>query len=168
MQVKEDKLKKILSLSLVMFVIWLLMTGFDVQELVVGVIVSLTLAIILGKYVNFSFGLSIVPKLLLFIVLYIPTLIIELIKANLDVAKRVLDPKLPIKPGIVKVPTAIKNDTGKLILANSITLTPGTISIDADDENVYIHWIEVSGDSPEAYQNKISSKFENILRRIFK
>jgi multicomponent Na+:H+ antiporter subunit E len=150
-----------------MFIIWILMAGFDVQELIVGAAVSIILSVILANYVQFSFGFTIIPKLLLFIVLYIPILIIELIKANLDVAKRVLNPKLPIRPGIVKVPTEIKSDIGKLVLANSITLTPGTISIDADSENVYIHWIDVKGDGSEEHQKHISSKFENVLRRVF-
>lgn len=143
------------------------MAGFDVQELIVGGVVSIILSYILSSYVNFSFDLKVIPKLILFVVLYIPILIIELIKANIDVAKRVLDPKLPINPGIVKVPTKVKGDIGKLVLANSITLTPGTISIDADDENVYIHWIDVKGSSPEEYQKDISSSFEKVLRRIF-
>lgn len=156
-------MKKILSLFLVMLTIWLVLTAFNIQELIVGIIVSLTLSIIIGQHLNYKFGLSIIPRLILFIILYIPALIIELIKANIDVAKRVLNPNLPIKPGIVKIPTEIKNDLGKLILANSITLTPGTISLDADEENVYIHWIDTSGDP-----KSVSSRFEKILRRLFK
>lgn len=156
-------MKKILSLFLVMLSIWLVLTGFNIQELIVGIIVSITLSVIIGQYLNYQFGLSIIPKLLLFILLYIPALIIELIKANIDVAKRVLNPNLPITPGIIKVHTEIKNDLGKLILANSITLTPGTISLDVDEENVYIHWLDTQGDV-----NSISSKFEKILRRLFK
>lgn len=143
------------------------MAGFDVQELMMGAVVSIILSYLLSSYVNFSFDLKVIPKLFLFVLLYIPILIIELIKANIDVAKRVLNPKLPINPGIVKVPTSIKGDVGKLVLANSITLTPGTISIDADEDNVYVHWIDVKGSTPEAYQNSISSSFEKVLRRIF-
>lgn len=164
---RKVSLKKFISLFVVMFIIWILMAGFDVQELMVGAIVSGILSYILSSYVNFSFSLNIVPKLILFVLIYIPTLIIELIKANLDVAKRVIDPKLPINPGIVKVPTKVKGDVGKLTLANSITLTPGTISIDVDEENVYVHWIDVQGKTAEEYQNNISSSFEKILGRIF-
>lgn len=160
-------MKKVISLFLVMFIIWILMTGLDVQELIVGGAVSIILAVILANYINFSFGLSIVPKVVLFIILYLPLMLFELIKANLDVAKRVLNPKLPINPGIVKVPTDIKSDTGKLLLCNSVTLTPGTISIDADEENVYIHWIDVKGTTKEEYQQEISLGFEKVLRRIF-
>ena len=98
---------------------------------------------------------------------YIPVLIVALIKANLDVAKRVLNPALPLNPGFVKIPTELNSDLGKLTLANSITLTPGTLSIDADDHSIYIHWIDVQGDSAEAYQANVSSGFEKTLRRVF-
>lgn len=150
-----------------MFIIWVLMAGFNVQEVIVGAAVSIILSVILSNYVQLSFKLNVVIKLLMFIFMYIPILIIELIKANLDVAKRVLNPNLPINPGIVKVPTKVKSDLGKLTLANSITLTPGTISIDADEENVYIHWIDVKGETAEEHQKHISSSFEGVLGRIF-
>jgi len=163
---REVNLKKFISLGLVIFALWILMAGIDPQELVLGGLVAVILSYILANYLNVQFSVMIVPKLILFIFLYIPVLIIELIKANIDVAKRVLNPKLPINPGIVKVPTSIKSDTGKLILANSITLTPGTISIDADDDSVYVHWIDVKG-KPEDYQDQVSSSFEKILRRLF-
>lgn len=160
-------LKKFISLFLILFAIWVCVSGLDIQELMLGAVVAAILSYILSSYLDFTFRLNVVPKLVIFLLLYIPNLILELIKANLDVAKRVLDPKLPINPGIVKVPTQIKSEFGKLVLANSITLTPGTISMDADEENVYIHWIDVQGQSPQEYQNKVSSSFEKILRRIF-
>lgn len=160
-------MKKFISLFLILFVIWISVSGLHIQELMLGAVVAAILSYILSSYLNFSISLKIIPKLIMFLLLYIPNLIIELIKANLDVAKRVLDPKLPINPGIVKIPTQVKGDLGKLVLANSITLTPGTISIDADDENVYIHWIDVKGANSGEYQKNVSSSFEKLLRRIF-
>ena len=70
---------------------------------------------------------------------------------------------MPIAPGFVKVPVKIKSDAGKLLLANSITLTPGTISVDADETNIYVHWIDVKED-----RKKVSAAFEKILGRLFK
>lgn len=160
-------MKKVISLSLVMFVIWLLLAGVHVQEMIVGAAVSIILSIIISNYIQLSLNLKSLVKLLMFVFMYIPIMVVELIKANVDVAKRVLNPKLPINPGIVKVPTKVKGDLGKLTLANSITLTPGTISLDADEENVYIHWIDVKGKTPEEYQKNISSSFETVLGRIF-
>ena len=74
---------------------------------------------------------------------------------------------MPIKPGIVKVKTTLKTDIGKTFLANSITMTPGTITIDIIDDEFYIHWIYVSSKDPQVYTNKILGRFEKYIKRIF-
>jgi len=81
---------------------------------------------------------------------------------------RVLNPKLPIRPGIVKVKTSLRSPMARMILANSITLTPGTFIVDIKEEYLYVHWIEVRGDgnADEATQ-MIASGFENILKKIY-
>jgi multicomponent Na+:H+ antiporter subunit E len=80
----------------------------------------------------------------------------------------VLHPQLPIKPGIVKVKTNLKSPIARVALANSITLTPGTLSIDiTDDGYFYIHWIYVFSDDIEVATQKIVSQFERILIKIF-
>jgi len=88
--------------------------------------------------------------------------------SNLDVARRVLTPKIPLNPGFVKIPVDLKGDVGKLTLANSVTLTPGTLSIDADDENLYIHWIDIKGENEKDYKKYVTGTFEKILGRIYK
>jgi multicomponent Na+:H+ antiporter subunit E len=79
---------------------------------------------------------------------------------------------LPIKPGNVKIKTSLNKDTARTILANSITLTPGTMSVDInpDKNEYYIHWIDVASSNPrDVNENtkKISSVFEKILKEIF-
>jgi multicomponent Na+:H+ antiporter subunit E len=93
----------------------------------------------------------------------------ECIKANIDVAYRVVHPDLPIKPGIVKIKTNLKSDVALTFLANSITLTPGTMCVDIDKEKgiLYIHWIYVRDDRLEEATSLIAGKFEKILKRIF-
>jgi multicomponent Na+:H+ antiporter subunit E len=100
---------------------------------------------------------------------YIPLFIWECIKANIDVAYRVAHPDLPINPGIVKVKTTLKSDTGLTFLANSITLTPGTMSVDIDPEFgfLYIHWINVKDKDIQKATEIIVKPFEDVLRRIF-
>lgn len=154
-------MKKFISLSLIMYVIWLAMAGIQVEEMVLGAVVCLILAYILGSYVNISFSISGLPRIIIFISIYIPVLMFELVKANLDVARRVLNPKLPIRPGVIKVKTAIQSDFGKLVLANSITLTPGTISLDADQEGIYVHCIDVEN------SDLVASNFEKVLGRVY-
>lgn len=98
---------------------------------------------------------------------YIPIFLWECIKANLDVAYRVLHPKMPIKPGIVKVKTTLKTNIAKTFLANSITMTPGTLSVDIVGNSLYIHWIYVRDKDTEKATRIIVDKFEKHLKRIF-
>jgi multicomponent Na+:H+ antiporter subunit E len=109
------------------------------------------------------------PGRYLYMLYYIPMFIWECIKANIDVVYRVSCPEMPIRPGIVKVRTKLKSDTGLTFLANSITLTPGTMSVDIDPENgfLYIHWIYVRDKETEAATKHIVEVFEHILIKIF-
>jgi multicomponent Na+:H+ antiporter subunit E len=84
------------------------------------------------------------------------------------VAYRVLHPKLPIEPGIVKVKTSLSTLTGRVALANSITLTPGTLTVDlTDDGYLYVHWINVRAVDVEEATRKIVKRFEPILKEVF-
>jgi multicomponent Na+:H+ antiporter subunit E len=91
----------------------------------------------------------------------------ECIKANFDVAYRVLHPKLPVKPGIVRAKTHLTTDIAKIFLANSITMTPGTITVDIREDYFFIHWIYVHSKDPEVYTHRILGRFEKYLKRIF-
>ncbi|SHE77041.1 Membrane bound protein complex subunit mbxA [Marinitoga hydrogenitolerans DSM 16785] len=161
-------MKKYISTFLTLWAIWIALTGFSIQEILTGLLVSLVLSGIISKVVDYSFDFTLIPKVFMFVFVYIPVFIIEMIKANIDVAVRILTPSLPLNPGFVKVPTKLKGNVGKLTLANSITLTPGTLSIDADKDSIYIHWIDVKGETPEEYQKFVSGKFEKILGGIYK
>ncbi|MBN2258921.1 MAG: Na+/H+ antiporter subunit E [Clostridiales bacterium] len=161
-------MNKFITTFLVIFIPWILLTGLNIMEIALGGIVSIIISVIISKQLDYGMNVYSIPKVFKFLFIYIPVFIVELIKANLDVAIRVLNPKLPINPGFVKIPTNIKSDYGRLTLANSITLTPGTLSIDVDDQFVYIHWIDVKGNSPEEYQANVSSSFEKLLGGIFK
>ncbi len=70
---------------------------------------------------------------------YVPWLILEVIKSNIDVAKRIWQPTMPISPTIVTVKASQKTALGLVIHANSITLTPGTLSIDVEPGLIEVH-----------------------------
>ena len=70
---------------------------------------------------------------------YAPWLAKEIVKANLDVARRILQPQLPISPRIIDVPTSQKSELGQAIYANSITLTPGTVSVVVEGDQILVH-----------------------------
>lgn len=161
-------MKKFISTFFVLFAIWLILTSFTVSEMIVGLLVSIVLASIISRMVSYEFNFSVFYKLFLFIFLYVPVFIYKMVLANIDVAKRVLSPKIPLNPGFVKIPINLKGEVGKLTLANSVTLTPGTLSIDADEDNLYIHWIDIKGVNEKDYKEKVTGNFEKILGRIFK
>jgi multicomponent Na+:H+ antiporter subunit E len=70
---------------------------------------------------------------------YIPWLAWEIVKANIDVARRILDPRLPIGPRMIRVPASQTTEIGRVVYANSITLTPGTVSVGVNDDNIEVH-----------------------------
>ena len=90
-----------------------------------------------------------------------------LIKANFDVARRVVNPKLPINQGIVSFESKLHNDFAKMVLANSITLTPGTLTVDVIGNKFYIHWIDVTTENKEEIYNEIAAPFEKVLLKIY-
>jgi multicomponent Na+:H+ antiporter subunit E len=151
-----------------LLLIWLALTSsFNRQELAAGAAISLALAGLLFRWYR---GLELpppTPARIAWFGLYLGVLACEIVKANFDVAYRVLHPKLPIKPGIVVIKTGLKQDLAKMILANSITLTPGTFTLDIVRDNLLIHWINVRTDEADEATRIIGDKFEKYLRRIF-
>jgi len=163
-------MKSKLVLFIVGFIVWSLLTWpLDFQHLIVGLAVAAFVAFITGDLFSRTphhFGH--ITRYIWFCY-YVPIFLWECLKANIDVALRVLNPKLPINPGIVKVKTTLKSDTGLTFLANSITLTPGTLCVDIDAEKgiLYIHWIDVKTQDTDKATELIVSPFEKILKRIF-
>jgi multicomponent Na+:H+ antiporter subunit E len=75
---------------------------------------------------------------------------------------------MPIHPGIVKIKTSLKSDSAITALANSITLTPGTLTVDVtDDGYLYVHWINVKATDTDEASKLIAQKFEYFIERIF-
>jgi len=153
--------------AIIMSILWVIFTGkLDSEELIAGVVISLVLALFTYRYFTEKGLLNLTPKKIFCGIIYFPYLFWEMIKANFDVAYRVIHPKLPIKPGIVKVKTNMKSDLGKLLVANSITLTPGTFTLDIKDDTLYIHWINVQTTDTEEASKAISGRFERCLKRF--
>ncbi len=157
----------VFSVFIVSFFTWLLLTwSVEWQEVIIGLVVSFAISLIFTKYYRIKFNGKFIPGLFKFLFVYIPVFVWEMIKANLDVASRVLVPGRNVKPGFVKVKTALKGDVAKLTLANSITLTPGTITFDVVDNELYVHWIDVVGTDEES-KKSFYGKFEKILKGVY-
>lgn len=163
------KFKNRLVLFLILMLFWILWNNtWDLTIWLYGLIPALIIVVLFGKAASIFEGVRFTPKGFVYSVYYIMYFIVALVKSNIDVMLRVLNPKLPIRPGIVKVKTSLRSPMARMILANSITLTPGTFIVDIKEEYLYVHWIEVRGDgnADEATQ-MIASGFENILKKIY-
>jgi multicomponent Na+:H+ antiporter subunit E len=157
-----------LALFLLTFVFWLLLTfDLSVPNLIAGGAAALVTSLLFTKYFFHKVVKFIQPVRYFWLLVYLVIFTWECIKANFDVAYRVLHPAMPIKPGIVKVHLELKSDFARTMLANSITMTPGTISVDIIDDVLFVHWIYVRSEDPEVYSRKIAGKFEKYIKKIF-
>lgn len=162
------KIRNFLYLFIFLIFIWVISTNtFKTVELVIGILVSLILALILSKNYQ-KLGLPPIGlKRIIYFIMFIFVLFKEIVKANFDVAYRVLHPKMPIKPGIVIIKTELKQDIAKMLLANSITLTPGTFTLDLKGDELLIHWIYVKTVEKEESTREIGARFEKYLKVVF-
>jgi len=135
-------------------------------ELIFAVIISLIVAFISSQvlFQKKHYHLLNPLKWVIFLFYLIGPFFYAMARANIDVAYRVITGK--IKPGIVKITPNLKNDSAITLLANSITLTPGTLSVDIDEKNndLYIHWINVTNTKPSI--EDICGTFPKWARRI--
>ena len=129
----------IISLTLILYALWLLLSGhYTILLLVVGALSVLTVIFISKK-------MGIVDKeghpirFLFRGITYWPWLVLQIIKSNIDIALRILNPSLSIQPKFYKIVPTQETDLGKTIFANSITLTPGTITIEIQDADILVH-----------------------------
>lgn len=159
---------KYVATFLVLFATYILLAGFVVEEVIIGSLVSMILTLIITKYVDYKIDYKLPYRILVFAFVYLPVFVWQLILSNLDIAFRVLSIKIPLNPGFVKVETELDGDFSKLLLANSITLTPGTLTVEVDEKDLYIHTVDVKGKSKEENKQHISALFERIIGVIFK
>ncbi len=148
-------------------VFWLLLTfRVTLPNVIVGSAASLICTLIFAKYFFENTGKLINPRRWYWFLIYLAIFIWSCIKANFDVAYRVLHPRMPIKPGIVKVRTSLKSDFARMLLANSITMTPGTLTVDIVGDDYYIHWIYIRSEDPETYTRIITGVFEKYIKNF--
>lgn len=145
---KLDK-KSFLVVFSVLFIFWLLLsTIFDMPHVILGIICSAFLAYFYGDLLA-SRGARVLlgAKVLIKFIAYGFWLVVQIFLANIDVARRVLDPKLPISPRIIKYESKLSGDIARTAMANSITLTPGTLTVDVLNGDYYVHCLaEVHAD----------------------
>lgn len=150
------------------FLLWLLLTGsLDLQEVIAGLLVAVLVTLMSLSHLHLLDGIRLRPGLPWYVFRFILVFFRALIQANIDMARRVLSPSLPVCPGVVEVRTQLESPLGRLLLANAITLTPGTLSVDVHADTLIVHWVDISpGSDIDHATRAIVTRFERHLKEL--
>ncbi|TGC07909.1 Na+/H+ antiporter subunit E [Methanolobus halotolerans] len=163
-------MKRYIPYAVILGLVWCFVHGtINLNNFVLGFIFAPFIMIPFKPLYNFEHDFSVkrgikkIPPL----ARYSFVLITEIIKANIVLAKIVLKPKMDIKPGIIAVPIRTKTELGTTVIANTITLTPGTLTIDISDDRsfLYVHTIDAS--DPDAVARSIRDGLEKYVLEAF-
>lgn len=157
MKNKETKIR-FAVIFLLMLGLWILLAGFAAEELIAGCMASLIVASM--SYRLFAWDRT-YPRRLMWLLAYIPYYVYAEIMAHAEVITLIFTGK--ISPGIVEIDNPHSSEFGTTALASSITMTPGTLTLETEPGKLYIHWLKVKKD-----RGSITSGFELFLRRVWK
>ena len=164
----QTGLRGLVLLFATLFLFWLLLNGSLAADiLLVGALASFIIAFLFRDGLSPLTEFRATPRAFGAALLFLFYFFKELVKSNLRLAAIVLSPSLPINPGIVKVRTRLKSRMGRLLLANSITLTPGTLTVELEGEWLYIHWVTVESTDIDAATADIVAGFESYLEVMY-
>ena len=164
-----------LVLFILLLLFWVMLTWTAelpgpayLQDVGVGLAVAVLVTWTMGELPADRTTRWLEPKRYGWALAYIFVLTAYIVKANLEVAYRVLHPAMPIRPGIVRVKTKLRRPAARTILGNSITLCPGTLTLDVwEDGTMMVHWIYVRSEDGEEAAREIIGRFEWFIERIF-
>lgn len=162
------RMPAVISTTVVLLGIWFSLTlSTDFQEVVLGLVVSCITAVATHGALTGNLFLLLNPRKGLAAIAYVFFFLGQMVKANIDVFFRIFRPVIPIKPGIVKAKLTLKSERAKAIVANSITLTPGTITIDIIDDEIFVHWVFLPDGDVHAETQIMVDSFAGRLEKIF-
>ncbi len=161
----------ILVVAVLSFIIYIVFSGsISWYDIVSGIVVALIVSGFLSSFTLKNPLKTLNPVRWAWLIAYaIYYFFVAEVKSHLDVMYRILHPRTPVKPGIVKVPYRVETDYAITAVANSITNTPGTVVVDIDtnEKNFYVHWINVKTLDPEGARKSISERFEYFAHKVF-
>ena len=142
---------------------WIIFNGnVTLEILIFGVIIAGAMLAFMCKFMDYSLKKEVnVYKKSIWFMAYIVILLREIVKANLAIIPKILTVEEEMEPIIVKFRTSLKSDFTRMLLANSITLTPGTITVSLEDDEYTIHCLDTS--LAEGLEN---SDFEKALKKL--
>jgi len=134
-----------LSLGFFMFVLWLLLSGHSEPLLIILGVASCVAVVYLSRRMDLIDHEGHPIHLSWRVLLYWPWLLWEIVKANVDVGRTILRREMPIALRVLNLKTTQRTELGRVIYANSITLTPGTVTIALEGEDVAVHALTTGG-----------------------
>ena len=137
--VGEFAVQHVMGLGAVLFVLWLMLSGHYEPLFFAFGLISIALCVWIARRMDVADGEGVPIRLGLRTPLYWPWLFWQIAKSNVDVARRILDPRLPISPTTLRIATGQRTALGRVVFANSLTLTPGTVSMSIDDDTILVH-----------------------------
>jgi len=154
-------------ISIPLFLVYLALSGnATIPNLVVGALIALGVSTLLPGRKDASFDWKRSPAFVWAMVRYIFVVLWDVIKGGITTARIVLNPKMPLKTGIIAIPSGSKSELGTALSAHAITLSPGELVVEMDDEGVmYTHCLDV--DKSEVYVAEAQALRRNLLRDIF-
>jgi multicomponent Na+:H+ antiporter subunit E len=131
---------RLISTALILFAFWLLLSGYLKAFLVSAGVLCALAVMLFARRMDLidheGHPVHLAPRALL---RYWPWLVVEICKSAWDVSRIVLHPRLPISPTLVRVDATQRSDLGRTVFANSITLTPGTLSVEVGRGHILVH-----------------------------
>lgn len=158
--------RRILVNSVLLYLFWLALAGFESGAMLYGVLVVAVCQLIFAPRLRLFRDLRYDLGAFIAFFRFCLSFSHSLLSSNIDVAARVINPRLPIAPGILEIKTALKADLAIMLISYAITLTPGTIMIETRDDSLFIHAINV--DSPQAVSaiETTIATYEKYLTRM--
>lgn len=155
--------------------LWLLLTfiwfaansSLAMESIMTGAVIAVVLALLFVRSFPAWTDIRLSPARLFHFVRYTGIFVVEMVRANLNMLRYVYAPRIEINPGIVKVRTRLKTPVGRLALANSIALTPGSLVVDMEGDALTVHWLDVQTTDAEEATRLIVGPFESDLEKAF-
>ena len=157
------------------FGVWLLLIAiwvganstFAIESLPVGALISGVLAFAFTRGDDVWRDFRLTPSRVYHFLLYTGVFLVELVRANINMLRHVYAPRIEIDPGVVEIKTGLKSPIGRLALANSIALTPGSLVLDVKDDTLSVHWLDIQTTDPNEATRMIAGPFEKHLEKVF-
>jgi len=165
---EPDFVRSFLNLWVVLFLIWLcIASSFAADTVVVGAIACLVMAFLFAGRGGLWGRIPWSSRRLGHFLAYSGVFLVEMVRANLAMLRVVYAPQIAIRPGIVRIETRLQSPLGRLALANSIALTPGSLVLDIEENALFLHWLDVKTKDPDAAAKMLAGPFERHLEVVF-